>query len=176
MGLLIYLKASTATAAWIFISLVGGFGTGMLYTAQSFAVQACASNADLPFAAAMYSFFRSLGQTFGVALSGSIFQNILRRKLLASAEPWLVKNAANFAQEASSLVLVVKAMEEGQLRTELVKAYVDSLRVVWIVMCAFAALSFVLSLVWTKDVSLDRELETEQGFRHEPKGAVEPHV
>lgn len=123
----------------------------------------------------MYSFFRSLGQTFGVAIGGVTFQNIFKRKLLSSANPWLVQNAADFARDASALVLVVKKMEDGDTKSELVLAYVESLRVLWIVMCVFAGVAFVLSLIWTKDVSLDRELETEQGFRHDVK-VVDPEV
>jgi hypothetical protein len=46
-------KPATNTPSWIFLSLVGGFGTGMLFSAQGFAAQASASNADLPFAGAM---------------------------------------------------------------------------------------------------------------------------
>jgi hypothetical protein len=37
---------------------------------MSIAVQAAATTTDLPFAAAMFSFFRSLGQTFGIAVGG----------------------------------------------------------------------------------------------------------
>ena len=55
----------------------------MLFSAQGFAAQASASNADLPFAGAMYSFFRAFGQTLGVAISGVIFQNVLKKKILA---------------------------------------------------------------------------------------------
>jgi len=45
-----------------------------------------------------------------------------------------------------------------------VEAYVESLRMVWIFMCAFGGAMTVVSFIWTKEISLDRELETEQGF------------
>jgi hypothetical protein len=62
MGLLIYLKQSTNVPSWIFLSLVAGTGTGMLFSAQGFAAQCSVSNADLPFAGAIYSFFRAFGR------------------------------------------------------------------------------------------------------------------
>jgi len=62
MGLLVYLKQSTNMPSWIFLSLVAGTGTGMLFSAQGFAAQASVSNTDVPFAGAMYSFFRAFGQ------------------------------------------------------------------------------------------------------------------
>ena len=33
-------------------------------------------------------------------------------------------------------------------------------------MCILARVAFIASLVWTREISLDRELETEQGFRY----------
>jgi hypothetical protein len=43
---------------------------------------------------------------------------------------------------------------------------VDSLRIVWVVMCAFACIAFILALTFTKEFTLDRQLVTEQGLRH----------
>jgi hypothetical protein len=85
MDLLIYLHRSTDIPSWIFLSLIAGTGLGMLFSEQGFAAQACASNADLPFAGATYSFFRAFGQTFGVAVSGFIFQNVFKGEILTTA-------------------------------------------------------------------------------------------
>jgi hypothetical protein len=38
---------------------------------------------------------------------------------------------------------------------------------VWIVMCIFAGVIFVASLIWIGEISLTREIETEQGFRYD---------
>jgi hypothetical protein len=167
--LLIFLKETTTTPQWIFLTLVVGTGGGILYSAQSFAVQASASNADLPFAGAMYSFFRSFGQTFGVAIGGVIFQNRLTALLLDSSNPVLVANAQEWARDASALVEVIKILQDHAIKQELVTAYVDSLRVIWEVMCALSGVMLILSLTFTKDISLDRELETDQGFIHDRK-------
>jgi hypothetical protein len=170
MGLLVYLHTSTSTPAWIFLSLVAGTGTGMLFSAQGFAAQASASNFDLPFAGAMYSFFRAFGQTLGVAIAGVIFQNIFKQKIQNTA----YKMYANeWSRDASAFVQVVKAWsqegEERIRRAVVVEAYVESLRMVWIVMCVIAGVAFICSLIWTAEISLERELETEQGFIHEKK-------
>lgn len=57
------------------------------------------------------------------------------------------------------------------MREAVINAYVESLRMVWIVMCIFAGVMFVASLIWIGEISLTRELETEQGFRYEGKKA-----
>jgi hypothetical protein len=172
MGLLIYLKESTSTPSWIFLSLIAGTGTGILFSAQGFAAQASASNADIPFAGAMYSFFRAFGQTLGVAISGVIFQNTFKQKILhtvyaAEANAWSIN--------ASSFVQVVKAWGEegaqGLMKEVVIEAYVESLKMVWIIMCVLSGLMFVASVVWTDEISLKRDLETEQGFRYNAKNA-----
>jgi hypothetical protein len=157
MGLFIYLKESITVVSWIFLSLVAGTGTGMLFSAQGFAAQASVSNADVPFA----------GQTFGVAISGVIFQNTFKFKILAT--PY-AEYAEEWSQNASAFVYVVRTWsregEEGIMRAAVVNAYVESLRMVWAVMCIFAGVIFVASLIWIKEISLTRELKTEQGFRY----------
>lgn len=65
-----------------------------------------------------------------------------------------------WAIDTSALMEVVKnMMETGQelVRMQLVGIYVDSLRVIWIVMCALAVISLVGSLIFTKEISLKRE-------------------
>jgi hypothetical protein len=90
----------------------------------------------------MFSFFRSLGQTLGVAIGGNIFQNILKSKI--NKDPLLLTygKADSWSKDASALVLFIKALPISQqtLSIALVKVYVDSLRIVWIVMCVLRAL------------------------------------
>ncbi|KAJ8066849.1 hypothetical protein OCU04_004231 [Sclerotinia nivalis] len=165
LGLLILLKESTSIVSWIFINLIPGIGLGTLFSAQGFAAQASASNADLPFAGAMYSFFRAFGQTIGVAISGVIFQNTFQKKILKTA---YAVYANEWSKDASAFVQIVKAWSdtgaEGEMKQVVIGAYVESLKMVWIVMCALAGLAFVTSLIFTKEIAMSRELETDQGF------------
>jgi hypothetical protein len=71
-GLLIYLKPDTKTVAWIFLNLVGGIGTGMLFPAMAIATQAATSSKDAAYATTIFSFLRAFGQTLGVAIGGVI--------------------------------------------------------------------------------------------------------
>ena len=53
------------------------------------------------------------------------------------------------------------------MREVVIRAYVESLRMVWIVMCVFSGVIFVASLIWIGEISLTKEIETEQGFRYD---------
>ncbi|KAL8687737.1 MAG: hypothetical protein Q9218_006178 [Villophora microphyllina] len=160
-GLLYLLDVRTTVAAWIFLNLVGGLGMGLLFPSMAFAIQASQKNEDLAFAVAMYSFFRAFGQAIGVAVGGTVFQNQMKMKL--QAYPALAPKAAEYSRDASSLVQVIKAMQDGVMKQDLQHAYADSLKVVWATMCGLAAVGLIASL-WTRGLDMNKPLETEQFF------------
>ncbi|KAI4266533.1 MAG: hypothetical protein L6R38_008683 [Xanthoria sp. 2 TBL-2021] len=163
-GLLYLLDVDTSTVSWIFINLVGGLGMGMLFPSMAFAIQASQTNEDLAFAIAMFSFFRAFGQAIGVAIGGTVFQNQMKSKLLAY--PALASKAEEFSKDASSLVQIIKSMQDDAMKQNLRHAYADSLKVVWATMCGLAAVGLILSL-GTKGLDMNKPLETEQYFLDE---------
>ncbi|KAL8862778.1 MAG: hypothetical protein Q9178_000720 [Gyalolechia marmorata] len=160
-GLLYLLDVQTSTVAWIFLNLVGGLGMGMLFPSMAFAIQASQTNEDLAFAIAMFSFFRAFGQAIGVAVGGTVFQNQMKSELLAY--PALAPKADEYSKDASSLVQIIKSMQDDVMKKNLQHAYADSLKVVWATMCGLAAVGLILSL-GTKGLDMNRPLETDQGF------------
>ncbi|KAK6363014.1 hypothetical protein TWF730_000463 [Orbilia blumenaviensis] len=169
IGLLYLLDVHTTTVAWIFINLVSGLGTGMLFPSMGLAIQASAPAADTSYAVAMFSFLRAFGQTFGVAIGGMAFQNFLKSKL--QSFPELEPVAGEYAKDAAALVEVIKHMPFGapdQLREKLVWCYAAALKNVWLVFLAFAIVGGALA-IFTEDLSLDQEHNTEQGFKRKEK-------
>ncbi|KAI9812466.1 MAG: hypothetical protein M1827_004697 [Pycnora praestabilis] len=167
-GLLCLMDVNTSTAGWIFLNLVAGLGTGILFPSMAFAIQASVEKSDdIAFAVAMFSFFRAFGQTLGVAIAGTIFQNQIEKKLLSY--PLLAARANEYSQDASGLVQVIRGMAEGsEEKLQLITSYADALKIVWAVMCGLAAVALVASL-FIKGLSLDVALDTEQGFQHKNK-------
>ncbi|KAI9804453.1 MAG: hypothetical protein M1825_001352 [Sarcosagium campestre] len=166
-GLLYLMDVETTVVQWIFLNLVVGLGTGILFPSMAFAIQASVAVEDVAFGVAAFSFFRAFGQAIGVAVGGVIFQNEINKKLLGY--PLLAPRAAEYSSDAASLVQVIKTMPRDlPERAQLIQAYADALKVVWIAMCALSAVALFLS-VFTKGYSLDVALQTEQGFQHEKK-------
>ena len=161
-GLLYLMDVHTSTVAWVFLTLVSGLGLGMLFPSMAFAIQASSTNANLAFAIAMFAFFRAFGQAVGVAIGGTIFQNQMKIKLLAY--PGLASKADQYSRDATSLVQIIKGMQDGVMKLQLQQSYADSLKIVWITMCGLSALGLVLSLM-TKELDLNTPLETEQGIQ-----------
>jgi hypothetical protein len=70
------------------------------------------------------------------------------------------------------LAEIIKMMAPSTARDDLLQSYANALIVVWIVATALAAVGLVSSL-WTQHFDLNRELETNQGFRRQEKETSE---
>lgn len=163
---MIYLKTDTTTVAWIFLNLVGGLGTGMLFPAMAIATQAAATSKDQAYASNIFSFLRAFGQTLGVAIGGVIFQNQAKKKMLTY--PLLADKASEYSRDASGLVQIIKAMPAGEMKDQLRESYTDALKYIWIVMTVLSAVALIAT-VFVKAYPLDRALETEQGFKEKTR-------
>jgi len=166
MGLLYLQDVHTSTVAWIFLNLLPGLGTGILFAGMGIAIPAASTPSDMAHAVAFYPFFRAFGQGVGVAIGGSIFQNQVEKKLMAY--PLLAPMAGEYSKDAAGLVQVIKAMVPGMAKMELVQAYADSLKVLWVVMCGLGFTALIANF-WVKAYSLNVEMATEQGFRYKEK-------
>lgn len=103
-----------------------------------------------------------------------IFQNQFHEKMLSYE--LLAPLADAYSKDATSLVRVIKHMEDGLAKTQLIQAYADSTKAIWIVMCALAGVAGVSSC-FINGYGLDPPLVTAQGFAPgEKKGDVEQQV
>ncbi|TLD32906.1 hypothetical protein PspLS_01351 [Pyricularia sp. CBS 133598] len=160
-GLLVLLMPKTSIAGWIWLNIPVGVGTGMLFPAMALSIQAACKPALNGQAAAFFSFLRTFGQALGVAISGSIFQNAFKARLLKTRN---YHNLADeFSRDATIIVEIIRLMDDGPLRRELVDAYNGALHMIWVACIAAGGLCFLLSLT-IKGYSLQQEHVTEQGL------------
>lgn len=80
-GLLRFFDQDTKTAVWAVILGIFGIGHGILLTSVNVGIQAISHVEDAGRAAAMYAFMRTLGMAIGVAIGGTVFQNLMIKKL-----------------------------------------------------------------------------------------------
>jgi hypothetical protein len=131
---------------------------------MALAIQASSTNKNMAYAVILFAFFRAFGQTIGVAVGGVVFQNVMKHKLMEY--PLLAANATQYAVDSSGLIEIIKQMPPSLERHQLLTSYMAGLRAIYALCLALAAISFIVSL-WTEALPLDRELETEQGFKHQ---------
>ncbi|ORY13563.1 major facilitator superfamily domain-containing protein [Clohesyomyces aquaticus] len=149
VALMILITRTSTPSLWVPVALFSGIGLGILYPslrASSLAqVAACSDTARLASAITNHSFFQSLGSTFGIAISTSIFQNSLQKNLLR--HPLLSRLAQEYSKDAIALVQSIRKMPGGDntLREDLGDAYTDSMRTIWIVLAVVAGAAFTAS-------------------------------
>ncbi|POS87586.1 hypothetical protein EPUL_002520 [Erysiphe pulchra] len=163
-GLLVLLKPETSVPSWILLNITISVGAGMLFTAMGLAVQAAGEPEDAGHAAGFYSFARVIGQSLGVAIGGVVFQNQIYHNLLQY--PLLAPNALAFSKEATIIVVIIKSMQKGPMKTQLIQAYSDALSMIWVVMCAVAGIGLLLS-IFVKGYTLEQEHKTQQGYKYD---------
>jgi hypothetical protein len=153
-GVLIKLDADTATVEWVFMFLCAGVGQGMIMTGQLVAVQATCDIRDIAYASSMYSFFRGVGLTFGVALGGTIFQNLLRQRVHQLDLP------NDIASNAVGYATTLRQMSDHGLRDSITGAYAWAFQRQFAALTGVSALGMFLSLGISSH-SLDKKLNSE---------------
>jgi hypothetical protein len=133
---------------------------------MAFSIQAAVNVKDIAFGVAFFSFFRAFGQGIGVAVGGVVFQNQVRAKILDY--PLIAPMADAYSQDATALVGIIGGMADGDAKVQLIQAYADALKVVWIVMCVLAGVAGLTSL-FIRGYSLDQIHVTNQGFDYGKK-------
>ncbi|KAK8063058.1 hypothetical protein PG997_015155 [Apiospora hydei] len=162
LGLMILLDVGLSAPQWFFLTIVVGLGLGLLYSSLAIINQAAAASDELlSFAISMFIFARMLGQCLGVAICGVVFQNAMKAELKKTTT--LVDMADEYSRDASGLVPLLEEMPAGLQKTELVQAYADALKTVWMVMCVLSGVAMIGSF-FIKQISLDREHKTQHGI------------
>lgn len=170
IGLTVLLRAKTATSISIPIGLLVSLALGMLYPSLSTAVQASATTDDETIhAAPLHSFCSMIGQTLGLAASSSVFLNQLRRMMATNI--YLAGHAAKGAVALANLIYTMSAEQAG-LRAELISAYVDALRWVWVLLSILAGVALFLSVWFLEDHSPPRRSRDRGQEKRAPHGSV----
>jgi EmrB/QacA subfamily drug resistance transporter len=148
--LLSLLTAGTGIALSSLYMFVLGAGIGGSMQVLVLAVQNSVPYSDLGTATAGATFFRSIGGSFGTAVFGAIFANLLPRNLAQALHGVPLPRGLTAASGASPAAL---ARLPGPVHAAFVDAYATSLHTVFLTAVPVGALAFLLS--WTlKEVPL----------------------
>ncbi|KAB8300445.1 hypothetical protein EYC80_000617 [Monilinia laxa] len=158
-GLMIILDENSSTLRWVWIFIVVGFAHGLIMMPMIFGIQAMARSEDVAYAAAMYAFLRTFGQSIGVAIGGTVFQNLLTKHLRDAGLPDSIgKDAEGFLKELAMLP------NSSPFKMQVKHAYGQAFHAVFGVMLAAAALGLICSLGIGK-FSLDKRNESQHVLR-----------
>lgn len=166
-GLMILLDVEIPSSHWIPIFILVGLSHGPTMMSLIICIQAAAPKEDVSYAASVYTFMRSLGQSVGVAIGATVFQNTMAHHLSTlSLPPAVASNAEEFV---SILKLMPLDSPERKLYT---LAYAQSFRNLFEVLTGFAVLGLLTSLL-IKEYSLNRNLESVHVLRNRVDDEIE---
>ncbi|PVI02644.1 MFS general substrate transporter [Periconia macrospinosa] len=166
-GLLVLLDENSHKAMWVCFEIIASIGMGVLMITVLPAIQANLSDADNASSAALFSFMRSFGFMWGIAIPAIIFNNETDKHLGMVTDPSV---AGAFAGgKAYSLVSsgFVQSLAP-EAKKQVIDMLVVGLRPVWYGGMAFSLLGFVLAFA-EKHVAMRTQLNTEFGLEEEKK-------
>jgi len=165
LGLFVTLNRTTSVGVIAVFQIIQGLGMGFLY-ATTFVVLAPLPISENAAALSLLSFVRTFSQSWGVAIAGSIIEN----KLLSTL-PRSVIQQFDHSSLVYGVIPEISQMAEP-LKDQVKDAYVESMRVVWIVMTALCAVGF-FTVFLVEDIPLSRKVDGKWGLRTAEKGKTE---
>lgn len=118
---------------------VFGVGMGLVMPVLTLSVQNAVDPRDLGAATSGATFFRSIGGSFGTAVFGTIFANVLTGKLAHLMGGSALPGGVSGSDVSPKLIASLPAA----LRTGFIQTYTDSLQVVFLVAVPIAFLGFL---------------------------------
>ncbi|MGA3218357.1 MAG: MDR family MFS transporter [Acidimicrobiales bacterium] len=144
LGLVMLSRLSTTTGGWAQTAylVVLGIGLGLVMQVLVLVTQNAVPQSELGVATSGATFFRSIGGSFGAAIFGAIFSNVLVGKL--SSQLRGVSLPKGFA--SSSVTPQMLGQLSAPVRHGFVQAYASSIQEVFVLAVPVALLAFVV--VW----------------------------
>lgn len=174
LGLMTMQDRNTTTVEWVVYQFIAAGGSGFVLNTLLPACQAGLKESDQAAATASWSFVRSFGSIWGVAIPAAIFNNQfdkLSHRIDDPAVRQMLANGHAYQYATKHFVQSFGKVTEDQL----IDVYSDSLKLVWRLAVVFSGVSFLL-VFFEKQIKLRTELDTEYGLEDskEKKGSKSP--
>jgi hypothetical protein len=169
-GLFIDYNTATSLGKVIGYQIISGFGCGLLFFPPLLALQSNIHIKDTATATATFGFVRNVAMALSVVLGGVVFQNsmLTRRSGLEDAglSPTLQEDFTG--AEAAANVLAVKDVVDTFQRQAIKQAFAWSIRNIWILYTALAAIGLIGSVFIKKRQLSQEHVETKTGLKEAP--------
>ncbi|PYH34914.1 putative MFS drug transporter [Aspergillus neoniger CBS 115656] len=171
LGLMSTLNETSNLGKQIGYGLLTGIGSGNTLQPALIAVQAGVARRDMAIVTSFRNFIRNLGGTLGLAVSGTIINNLLSTTI--NTLHLTTSQKQSFLASPSNYLSKLPEDEAAKVRALLIPAYKRGFRIVFTVNAALAALAFLLAVGLMPQVGLERaddERLKEEGRRGEQRG------
>ncbi|KAI4592508.1 hypothetical protein KJ359_011090 [Pestalotiopsis sp. 9143b] len=165
MGLFALQNENTTVAEWALLQCFCAIGAGMVLDTLLPAFQAPVPESDQASATSTWTFIRTVGGVWGVAVPATIFNNRIDQLAYKISDPEarrLMMGGGGYQHASADFVNSFAEPARG----EILDVYKQALQLVFLTAVAFGGAATVLFL-FEKDVKLRKELETEYGIMDE---------
>ncbi|OHF01840.1 multidrug resistance protein fnx1 [Colletotrichum orchidophilum] len=154
VGLMSTLDENSSVGQQVGYSLLVGAGVGNTLQPALIAIQAGVSRRDMAVVTSFRNFIRNFGSTIGLAVSGTIINNILASSIasLGLGDDEARKLLSNPQQVLSNL----PQAESQSLRAVILPSYRRAFRIIFLVMAGLAAVAFLVAFFMMPQVELSR--------------------
>ncbi|BCR87150.1 putative MFS drug transporter [Aspergillus chevalieri] len=155
LGLFSTLDENSGVGKQIGYGILTGVGVGNTLQPALIAVQAGVERREMAVVTAFRNFVRNLGGTLGLAIAGTIINNLISSSIsslgLSSAE------TRSFLASPTNYLSKLPADEAEHARSLIIPAYRKGFRIIFIIGAALSAFAFVLAVVLMPQVALNRD-------------------
>ncbi|KAK0716855.1 major facilitator superfamily domain-containing protein [Lasiosphaeria miniovina] len=165
LGLFTLFDAGTSMAEWVIFQAIGATGSGLVLNTLLPAVQAQVEERHQAATTSAWSFTRSFGSIWGVAIPAAIFNNRFVHLLAeADIDPAVRQlfdgNNHGYENGHADFIWAIQPPED---RDKIIGVYSEALKLIWQVGIAFAGTNLLITFL-EKEIPLRTELETEFGM------------
>ncbi|KAF5523079.1 Efflux pump dotC [Colletotrichum aenigma] len=154
VGLMSTLDENSSVGKQVGYSLLIGAGVGNTLQPALIAIQAGVSRRDMAVVTSFRNFIRNLGSTIGLAISGTLINNILSASIagLGLADDEARRLLANPQHALSEM----SQADADQARAVLLPGYRKAFRIIFLVMAGLASVAFFVAFFLMPQVELSR--------------------
>ncbi|GAP88123.1 putative major facilitator superfamily transporter [Rosellinia necatrix] len=157
-GVLLLINQHRSLVAHLFLILSISVGHGLLVLSLNVAAQAISPTRDVAYAVSMFTFVRQFGICLGVAIGGTVFENVLLHAL--ERHGFSYELALDTARNAAAFSGPLTSMPDGPEKTAFLDSFVEGFHGILYLLLALAAVSLFLSL-FVKHHDMNKQLESE---------------
>ncbi|KAI1299448.1 major facilitator superfamily domain-containing protein [Xylaria venustula] len=154
LGLMSTLDENSGLGKQVGYSILIGIGVGNTLQPALIAIQAGVERRDMAVVTSFRNFVRNLGATIGLAVCGTLLNNIVANTL--STLSLSDKATKSLLSSPQSYLSSLPADEAEHVRNVLIPAYRHAFRVIFILGASLAAFAFVLAFFLMPQVELSR--------------------
>jgi len=162
IGVSSILDQNTHKGVFIVVQLILSIGMGFTASTTLQAIQAGLPESEVGSSTGTWSFIRSLGIIWGVAIPGAIFNN--RFDELSGQIDGSIRDLFTHGQAYQHASAGFRNSFPAQFRPAIINTYVGALKRVWLIGILFAVVIFLASFL-EKEIELRTELDTDFGLK-----------